>query len=58
MLAVGTRSGRVWLWRYRMPTSYSLAVAKDSIEDSFALVSQLLLDPLCMPPTSPLTLTP
>lgn len=40
VLAVGTKSGRVWLWRYRMPSSYSLA-DQDAVDANFALVSTL-----------------
>ncbi|BDA42682.1 probable protein AGENET DOMAIN (AGD)-CONTAINING P1 at N-terminal half [Coccomyxa sp. Obi] len=41
VLAVGTKSGRVWLWRYRMPSSYSLA-DQDTVEANFALVGSFL----------------
>ena len=39
MLAVGTKSGRVWLWRYRLPGSYALRGAAHSTAESFSLVS-------------------
>ncbi len=39
ILAVGTKSGRLWLWRYRMPESFSLKEARDLVDHSFSLVS-------------------
>ncbi|CAL8467664.1 g7202 [Coccomyxa elongata] len=41
VLAVGTKSGRVWLWRYRMPSIYSLA-DQDTVEANLALVGSFV----------------
>ena len=41
MLAVGAKSGRVWLWRYQLPGSYAVRGAPHSVADSFALVSSI-----------------
>ncbi len=40
MLAVGTKAGRVWLWRYRLPGSYAARGAGRAAADGFALVSR------------------
>ena len=41
MLALGTKGGKVWLWRYRLPRQYPPAATSGSV--SFQLVHFCLL---------------
>lgn len=50
MIAVSTKAGRVWLWRFRLPSEYSATAEKKSLADRFTLVwdSRNLSGCLCM----------
>ena len=41
MVAVSTKAGRVWLWRYRLPLEYSVAADSKDLADKFVLVGLL-----------------
>ena len=43
MVAVSTKAGRVWLWRYHLPAEYSAASESRSLADKFTLVPDLPL---------------
>ena len=52
LVAVSTKAGRVWLWRYQLPLEYSVAADSSQIIESFVLVRSLILShpdriPLC-----------
>ncbi len=51
MLAVGTKSGRVWLWRYQMPSSFAPSgrAQQSTVVSSFALVRLFTLFSHLMP---------
>lgn len=44
MVAVSTKSGRVWLWRYHLPSQYSAAAKGNSLAQRFTLVWILFID--------------
>ena len=43
MVAVSTKAGRVWLWRYHLPAEYSAACESRSLADKFTLVPDIPL---------------
>ena len=44
MVAVSTKAGRVWLWRYNLPSEYSAAADGNSLAQRFTLVRILFID--------------
>jgi hypothetical protein len=43
MIAVSTKSGRVWLWRYHLPSEYSMTAESGSLSERCALVRKRCL---------------